>query len=72
VVGDQITSPFSLIDETTIRCTAADPAEPASLVRLGADVHRLRAALAAEGVASTPRFTAPATVLLLLSPRTWH
>ncbi|MGW4497173.1 coenzyme F420-0:L-glutamate ligase [Micromonospora sp. NPDC004336] len=32
----------------------ADPAGPAELVRFGADLHRLRAALAAEGVASLP------------------
>jgi coenzyme F420-0:L-glutamate ligase/coenzyme F420-1:gamma-L-glutamate ligase len=30
-----------------------DPSSPAALIRLGADLHRLRAALAAEGVAST-------------------
>jgi coenzyme F420-0:L-glutamate ligase/coenzyme F420-1:gamma-L-glutamate ligase len=30
------------------------PAAPADLVRFGADLHRLRSALAAEGVASLP------------------
>ncbi|MFI5936672.1 coenzyme F420-0:L-glutamate ligase [Actinoplanes sp. NPDC051494] len=35
----------------TLRCTAPD-ASPAGLMRFGADVHRLRAALAAEGLAS--------------------
>lgn len=32
--------------------TTADPADPAAWIRLGADAHRIRAALAAEGVAS--------------------
>jgi coenzyme F420-0:L-glutamate ligase / coenzyme F420-1:gamma-L-glutamate ligase len=64
-IGDRLRSSFSLIDERVIRCVAGDPADPASLVRLGADVHRLRAALAAEGVTSTPRFTPPGTVLLV-------
>jgi coenzyme F420-0:L-glutamate ligase/coenzyme F420-1:gamma-L-glutamate ligase len=49
-----------------IRCTAADPADPASLVRLGADVHRLRAALAAEGLGSTMEIAETGTVHLLL------
>jgi coenzyme F420-0:L-glutamate ligase/coenzyme F420-1:gamma-L-glutamate ligase len=31
----------------------AGPADPATLIRLGADLHRVRAALAAEGLAST-------------------
>jgi coenzyme F420-0:L-glutamate ligase/coenzyme F420-1:gamma-L-glutamate ligase len=35
-----------------ILCSPAPSPEPGSLVRFGADVHRLRAALAAEGVAS--------------------
>lgn len=48
---------------TGLRCEATD-ADPASLVRLGADTHRLRAALAAEGIASSARFEPPATVLL--------
>jgi coenzyme F420-0:L-glutamate ligase/coenzyme F420-1:gamma-L-glutamate ligase len=52
----------------TVRCTASDPADPSSLVRLGAEVHRLRAALAAERIASTTRFEPPATVLLTLAP----
>jgi coenzyme F420-0:L-glutamate ligase/coenzyme F420-1:gamma-L-glutamate ligase len=37
---------------TTLRVTAPGTA-PAALIRLGADAHRLRAALAAESVAST-------------------
>jgi len=58
-----------LVEEpAVVRCTAADPADPAALVRLGADAHRLRAALAAEGVGSAPLFEPPATVLLLLQP----
>ncbi len=36
-----------------LRCTPPAGAGPAEWMRLGADVHRLRAALAAEGVAST-------------------
>jgi coenzyme F420-0:L-glutamate ligase/coenzyme F420-1:gamma-L-glutamate ligase len=51
-----------------VRCTAADPADPAALVRLGADAHRLRAALAAAGIASTARFEPPGAVLLRLQP----
>ncbi|WP_306215554.1 coenzyme F420-0:L-glutamate ligase [Actinoplanes sp. RD1] len=35
----------------TLRCTPPDPS-PAGLMRFGSDVHRLRAALAAEGLAS--------------------
>jgi coenzyme F420-0:L-glutamate ligase/coenzyme F420-1:gamma-L-glutamate ligase len=58
-----------LIEEPpAVRCTAPDPADPAALVRLGTDAHRLRAALAAEGVGSVPRFEPPGTVLLLLQP----
>jgi coenzyme F420-0:L-glutamate ligase / coenzyme F420-1:gamma-L-glutamate ligase len=57
---------FTVIDERAIHCTAADPADPASLVRLGADVHRLRAALAGEGVGSAVRITETGTVHLLL------
>jgi coenzyme F420-0:L-glutamate ligase/coenzyme F420-1:gamma-L-glutamate ligase len=67
-VGDQLTSTFSAVGGQGVRCTAADPADPGSLVRLGADAHRLRAALAAEGIASTARFEPPGTVLLALAP----
>jgi coenzyme F420-0:L-glutamate ligase / coenzyme F420-1:gamma-L-glutamate ligase len=52
---------------TGLRCEPADPTDPASLVRLGADTHRLRAALAAEGIASTARFEPPATITLTLT-----
>ena len=51
-----------------VRCTVADPADPAGLVRLGGVAHRLRAALAAAGVASTARFEPPGTVLVELGP----
>jgi coenzyme F420-0:L-glutamate ligase/coenzyme F420-1:gamma-L-glutamate ligase len=51
-----------------VRCGVTDPDDPAALVRLGSDAHRLRAALAAEGLATTPRFSAPGTVLLLVGP----
>lgn len=40
-----------------ITCAPPDPADPAALVRFGADLHRLRAALAAEGLASAPKLT---------------
>jgi coenzyme F420-0:L-glutamate ligase/coenzyme F420-1:gamma-L-glutamate ligase len=59
----------ALVEEPpAVRCTAVDPADPAALVRLGADAHRMRAALAAEGVGSVPRFEPPGAVLLLLQP----
>jgi coenzyme F420-0:L-glutamate ligase / coenzyme F420-1:gamma-L-glutamate ligase len=67
VAGHTRGTAMELIPEpAAVRCAVGDPADPASLVRLGADVHRLRAALAAEGVTSRPRFMPPATVLLLL------
>jgi coenzyme F420-0:L-glutamate ligase / coenzyme F420-1:gamma-L-glutamate ligase len=50
--------------EPAVRCTVPAPSDPASLVRLGADVHRLRAALAAEGLASVVAFPAPGQVVL--------
>jgi coenzyme F420-0:L-glutamate ligase/coenzyme F420-1:gamma-L-glutamate ligase len=53
---------------TAVRCRAADPADPATLVQLGTDAHRLRAALAAAGIASTTRFEPPGTVLVQLAP----
>jgi coenzyme F420-0:L-glutamate ligase/coenzyme F420-1:gamma-L-glutamate ligase len=50
-----------------ILCRVAQPPDPGVLIRLGADLHRLRAALAAEGIASTtlapPRGAAEAAVL---------
>lgn len=46
-----------------IACTAADPS-PQALIRLGADVHRLRAALAAEGIASSVQYRPDPTVYL--------
>jgi coenzyme F420-0:L-glutamate ligase/coenzyme F420-1:gamma-L-glutamate ligase len=55
-------------DPAAVRCSVPDPADPAVLVRLGAEAHRLRAALAAEGVGSVPRFEPPGTVVLLLEP----
>jgi coenzyme F420-0:L-glutamate ligase/coenzyme F420-1:gamma-L-glutamate ligase len=53
---------------TAVRCRAADPGDPESLVRLGADAHRLRAALAAEGMVSVVRFEPPGTVLVRFGP----
>jgi coenzyme F420-0:L-glutamate ligase/coenzyme F420-1:gamma-L-glutamate ligase len=52
-----------------ILCRPTAPYDPGQLVRFGADVHRLRAALAAEGVASTvliPPADPAATVVLAL------
>jgi coenzyme F420-0:L-glutamate ligase / coenzyme F420-1:gamma-L-glutamate ligase len=46
-----------------VRCTA-DPSDPTALVRLGADVHRLRAALAAEDLASTVTYPAAGEALV--------
>lgn len=40
-------------DIAVIDCRPPDAADPSALIRFGADVHRLRAALAAEGVGST-------------------
>jgi coenzyme F420-0:L-glutamate ligase/coenzyme F420-1:gamma-L-glutamate ligase len=51
-----------------VRCAAPDPADPAALVRLGADVHRLRAALAAENLVSAASHGHPGTVLLQVGP----
>ncbi len=55
-------------DPVEISCAATDPADPHALVRLGADVHRLRAALAAEGLGSSPRPGEPGTVVLAVHP----
>jgi coenzyme F420-0:L-glutamate ligase/coenzyme F420-1:gamma-L-glutamate ligase len=49
----------------TVRCAPPPDAGPAGLVRFGADVHRLRAALAAEDV-STAVSDADPTVMLHL------
>ncbi len=46
-----------------VRCTVADPTDPVALVRLGADVHRLRVALAAEGLASSVTYEAGAALV---------
>jgi len=51
-----------------ISATATDPADPYALVRLGADVHRLRAALTAEGLGSALRPGDPGTVILAVHP----
>lgn len=56
----------------TVRCSpgtagpATDP-DPAALVRLGSDVHRLRAALAAERLVTAVRQPSPTTVLVLVA-----
>jgi len=65
---------FTLFDAVRPQIAAHPPADadPAALVRFGADLHRLRAALAAEGIASTPRPTADparaATIVELAGP----
>jgi coenzyme F420-0:L-glutamate ligase/coenzyme F420-1:gamma-L-glutamate ligase len=51
-------------EAVVVRCTALDPGDPVALVRLGADVHRLRAALAAEGLATIATFPTSGQVLL--------
>jgi coenzyme F420-0:L-glutamate ligase/coenzyme F420-1:gamma-L-glutamate ligase len=48
-----------------IRVAPRPGAGPAALIRLGSDAHRLRAALAAEGVPSAARFSDDAVVLRL-------
>lgn len=55
-----------------IRCAAPRNATPAALIRLGADAHRLRAALAAEGVDSWPHPAEqdPTAVIVALAPPT--
>lgn len=50
-----------------VRGTGAGPDDPAALVRLGSDLHRLRAALAAAGLGSAARFEPPGTVLVAVS-----
>jgi coenzyme F420-0:L-glutamate ligase/coenzyme F420-1:gamma-L-glutamate ligase len=51
-----------------IHCAAPDRADPAGLVRFGSDLHRLRAALAAEEIASAIRSTTdPSAAHLLLT-----
>jgi len=47
----------------------AEPGDAAALVRLGADAHRLRAALAAEGLASTVLSPGPPVLILAGSGR---
>ena len=50
-----------------LRCTPPDDVTAAGLMRFGADVHRLRAALAAEGLASTVTYE-DATALVTVAP----
>ncbi|MFS8477708.1 MAG: coenzyme F420-0:L-glutamate ligase [Micromonosporaceae bacterium] len=53
------------VDGDAVACGVTNAADPATLVALGADVHRLRAALLAEGVPSAWRPTGePATGLI--------
>jgi coenzyme F420-0:L-glutamate ligase / coenzyme F420-1:gamma-L-glutamate ligase len=49
-----------------LRCAAPDTT-PAGLMRFGADVHRLRAALAAEGLASTVSYDGSSALLTITS-----
>lgn len=46
-----------------VRCPAADP-QPRALIRLGADAHRIRAALAAERLTTVVDYPAPGTVAI--------
>jgi coenzyme F420-0:L-glutamate ligase/coenzyme F420-1:gamma-L-glutamate ligase len=57
---------FQVPDHTpaTVRCTVADPIDPVSLVRLGGDLHRLRSALAAEGLAAAVTYPADGSALV--------
>ncbi|RZU52172.1 coenzyme F420-0:L-glutamate ligase/coenzyme F420-1:gamma-L-glutamate ligase [Krasilnikovia cinnamomea] len=68
VVGDLL-APGTRVSEApgTLRCAAPDDS-PAALLRLGADVHRIRAALAAEGLGSATA-TDGATLVLTLTER---
>jgi coenzyme F420-0:L-glutamate ligase/coenzyme F420-1:gamma-L-glutamate ligase len=52
-----------VLDLPRVICTPPST-DPAALVRFGADVHRLRAALLAEGVASTADDAVPVTLTL--------
>ena len=47
-----------------VRCTVPDPTDPASLMRLGADVQRLRAALLAEGLVTAVTYLAGGEALV--------
>jgi len=70
-VAPVVASSFTLVaagGAVEIAGTATDPADPHALVRLGADVHRLRAALAAEGLGSALRPGEPGTVVLAVHP----
>jgi coenzyme F420-0:L-glutamate ligase/coenzyme F420-1:gamma-L-glutamate ligase len=53
-----------------IRCAVPQTAAPAALIRLGADAHRLRAALAAEGIRSAlhPAENETTAVIVALTP----
>ena len=51
-----------------VRCSVADPTDARQLIALGVDVHRLRCALAAEGLATMHAPTSDATVRLLVGP----
>jgi coenzyme F420-0:L-glutamate ligase/coenzyme F420-1:gamma-L-glutamate ligase len=49
---------FTHIPDKGVRATPPPPADAATLVRFGTDLHRLRAALAAEGAGAVPVFYA--------------
>jgi coenzyme F420-0:L-glutamate ligase/coenzyme F420-1:gamma-L-glutamate ligase len=55
------------VGDSAVRISPPADATPAALMRLGADAHRVRAALAAEGIAST-LILEDAGLLLALSP----
>jgi coenzyme F420-0:L-glutamate ligase/coenzyme F420-1:gamma-L-glutamate ligase len=50
-----------------LRCTPPE-ATPAALMRLGADVHRLRVALAAEGLSSTVTYADVTAIVAVSAP----
>ena len=59
---------FDPVGPDRVRCTPPGD-DPAALIRFGADVHRLRAALAAEGLYSAMLTGSATTVLLAISGR---
>ena len=55
------------VDLPRLICTPSST-DPAALIRFGADVHRLRAALLAEDIATTPDDAVPVTLTLAAGP----
>jgi coenzyme F420-0:L-glutamate ligase/coenzyme F420-1:gamma-L-glutamate ligase len=61
-------SPAPANTAAAISCTVADAGDARQLIALGADVHRLRCALAAEGLATMAAPPSDATMRLLVGP----